>query len=166
VPGAATARPGLEPAFISGTLRGKEESDHAGEFYAGDFYALDDDSVLFTREQWAEAGRLMMDDPRITGDWNGTVGINRYRSPGGAERAETYSGTITVTNDAGTWVGRLTGCSGCGRREMTHVELVGTGAYEGLSALLYSQASDMSSLFGVIVSGELSPEASDDLGAD
>lgn len=164
VPGAATDRAGLEPAFVSGTLKGKEESNHAGEFYAGDFYALDDDSVLFTRERWDEAGRLMMDDPRITGDWNGTVAINRYRSPGSAGRAETYSGTITVENDAGTWVGTLLGCSGCGQREMRHVGLVGTGAYEGLAALLYYGSGD--GLYGVIVIGDLAPEDPEGLGSE
>jgi hypothetical protein len=161
VPGATTDRAGLEPASVVGTLSDLEESNHAGDYYAGDFYDLDDDSILFTREQWDEAGRLTMDDPRISGAWRGTVGINRYRSPDGAARAETYTGTITVANDAGTWVGTLLGCSGCGRREDKHVELVGTGAYEGLSALLYSGGNG--SLYGVIVVGDLLRGGSDDL---
>jgi hypothetical protein len=59
-----------------------------------------------------------MSDPRLSGTWTGTQGINRYSPDSDGDGvAEVYSGTVTIANDGGTWVGTISGCSGCGAED-------------------------------------------------
>ena len=145
---------GSRPATVLGTLDGFEESNEAEGRIA--------DAVL--RSQNDVSAQLMMNDARLTGVWIGTQGINRYApNPDGRGAAEVYSGNVTIENDSGTWVGTIHGCSGCGvadaegfMTDVFHLELAGTAAYDGLSALLYADQTGF--LRGVIIPGELSPE--------
>ena len=75
-------------------------------------------------------------------------------------------GPIVIENDQGTWTGPLTGTSDLsadGRRASRYIELVGAGAYEGLSAILFEREEGEPPNFewdwnGVIFSGNLPPD--------
>jgi len=168
VPGAATDGVGLEPATVRGTVSGWDESEDESE---GSIESGDESEgsieagwaeLGFIRNDWEERAQLEMSDSRLTGAWTASVGIDRYSPDAlGEGLAETYTGTVSVENIDGTWVGTQFGCSSCGRgtaSDMFHVELVGTGAYEGLSALLYLQnppINDEIVLYGVIFPGDI-----------
>ena len=70
-------------------------------------------------------------------------------------------GTVVIENDQGTWTGPLTGTSDLSADSggVTYIELVGAGAYEGLSAIIFERerhtALDWN---GVIFSGNLPPD--------
>jgi hypothetical protein len=168
VPGAASDRAGLEPATVTGTVSGFSEDESVGSEDEGS----EDESegsiedawaeLGFIRNDWEERAQLEMSDSRLTGTWTASLGIDRYSPDAlGEGVAETYTGTVRVENIDGTWVGTQFGCSSCGRgaaSDMFHVELVGTGAYEGLSALLYLQnprINDDVVLYGVIFPGDI-----------
>ena len=113
-------------------------------------------------------GRMEMSDPRLSGD----VAVTGQRRPlvrrsCNGPLADILWGTIEIANDGGTWAGTSVGTSdvsadGTG---IGYYELVGAGAYEGLSAVLfqtetYDPATDSSRYFfkGVIIPGDLPPE--------
>jgi hypothetical protein len=154
VPGAATDGAGLEPAKVTGTISGWDEIEVESEG------SIEDG---FIRDQWEERAQLEMSDSRLTGTLTGTLGIDRYSpNASGDGIAETFTGTVSVENDGGTWVGTQFGCEcrapSSQGSDMFHMELVGTGAYEGLSALLYLQnprINDEDDLYGVIFPGDI-----------
>jgi len=81
-----------------------------------------------------------MDDPRLGGTlwqlWNhASIGGPKYRADG-----EVMSGTVELVNDDGSWVGTMRGYifHVPMRTHYRQLELTGTGAYEGLSALAYA----------------------------
>ena len=66
-----------------------------------------------------------------------------------------------IVNDQGTWTGPLTGTSDLSAdfRGVTYIELVGAGAYEGLSAILFERETATTLDWnGVIFSGNLPPD--------
>ena len=83
--------------------------------------------------------RSEMDDPRLSGDlwtlWN-------HESVGGGIHCgtgEVLTGTVELVNDGGSWVGTMRGYIVNGpRTHFWQLDLNGTGAYEGLSALAYA----------------------------
>jgi len=162
VPGAATDGAGLEPAKVTGTISGWDE-----DLFDASFESEGSIEDGFIRDQWEVRAQLEMSDSRLTGTWTETFGINRYSpiDPDGDDPygiAETITGTVSVENDGGTWVGTEFGCDCRAPRsqgdDMFHVELVGTGAYEGLSALLYLQnprINDEDVMYGVIFPGDI-----------
>ena len=82
-----------------------------------------------------------MDDPRLGGTlwqlWNhASIGGPKYRADG-----EVMSGTVALVNDDGSWVGTMRGYifHVPMRTHYRQLELIGTGAYEGLSALAYAE---------------------------
>ena len=89
------------------------------------------------RREWSRC-RCLMDDDRLSGTlwqlWNHeSIGGPKYRADG-----EVMFGTVELVNDDGSWVGTMRGYIVNGPR--THywqLDLTGTGAYEGLSALAY-----------------------------
>ena len=158
VPGAATDGAGLEPAKVTGTISGWDDFEVESEG------SIEDG---FIRDQWEERAQLEMSDSRLTGTWTETFGIDRYSpiDPDGDDPygiAETITGTVSVENDGGTWVGTTFGCDCRAPKsqgsDMFHMELVGTGAYEGLSALLYLQnprINEEDVVYGVIFPGDI-----------
>jgi hypothetical protein len=70
-------------------------------------------------------------------------------------------GTIVIENDQGTWTGPLTGTSDLSADlgGVTYIELVGAGAYDGLSAIVFQRETATSLDWnGVIFSGNLPPD--------
>ena len=113
-----------------------------------------------------------MGDPRLSGNFEIDWTVNRYdpdQDDVGAAQATT--GSMTVSNEGGTWSGTVVGCSGCNRTgaDTSYIELVGAEGHEGLSAILFVEEtlydgsrSDDGNLvapqtpvaFGVIIPGE------------
>ena len=126
-------------------------------------------------------GRAEMSDPRLNGEVTFMDDADRYLSGLTGEVllmdvADPYNlfefvedegfadivwGSITIENDDGTWEGRSVGTSdntpdGYG---LTYHELVGTGAYDGLSAVLFMLEDDIGlPLTGVIFPGALTDD--------
>ncbi len=113
-------------------------------------------------------GHMDMSDPRLSGDVAVRDNADRWcGDPCNGPLADILWGTIEIANDGGTWAGTSVGTSdvsadGTG---IGYYELVGAGAYEGLSAVLfqtetYDPATDSSRYFfkGVIIPGDLPPE--------
>ncbi|MFV2063788.1 MAG: hypothetical protein ACC726_09795 [Chloroflexota bacterium] len=122
---------GLLPATVSGTMDALGGSETVGTPVDG-----------LQQDQQTEAGRLEMSDPRLSGSYSIKATMNRYLHRDEEVGAEVWSGTATVTNDGGAWIGTVIGCSSCNTDEThvpdtTYIELVGTDGYEGLSAILF-----------------------------
>jgi len=81
---------------------------------------------------------IEMDDARLSGTmwqvWNrDSIGGPLRQGDG-----EVETGTVALVNDDGTWVGTMRGYTTMGpRTHHYHIELTGTGAHEGHSAMLY-----------------------------
>ncbi|MGD8683219.1 MAG: hypothetical protein PVG27_04680 [Chloroflexota bacterium] len=82
-----------------------------------------------------------MDDPRLSGDWEMTHSIDEFPQPDTDVRVEIHWGELSITNDQGGWTGTWKSTYDGSRLpweevRLEYYELTGTGAYEGLSALL------------------------------
>ena len=82
---------------------------------------------------------IEMDDPRLSGTlwnlWNvDSIKGRKYASDG-----EIIAGTIELVNDEGSWVGTMRGYASMDPKTyQIGMELSGTGAHDGFSALLYA----------------------------
>ena len=108
-------------------------------------------------------GRSEMSDARLSGDVvlrdNADRWCTRPCSP--ETMVDVLWGSIEVTNDDGSWLGTSVGTTdaSAGGAGITYYELVGTGAYEGLSAILFEpETEDGFSWNGVIFPGDLPPD--------
>ena len=99
----------------------------------------DEERAVETRSIYVE-NPIEMDDPRLTGllrrAWNvKTFGGRRERGTG-----EVLAEKTELITDDGTWVGTMRGyVTSDPRRHYWHYQLTGTGAYEGHTALLWTQ---------------------------
>jgi hypothetical protein len=130
VAGDAEAPASDGPHPVSGTLT-----------YAGSFEA----STLTVEEgRYLERGMgtydtIEMDDARLSGTlwniWNiDLIGDRQYGSD-----AKVGTGTVELVNDDGSWVGTMRGyVSMDPATSHWYLELTGTGAHDGYSALLYA----------------------------
>jgi hypothetical protein len=103
------------------------------------------------------SGTLTFDDARLTGTQRSEANERRYGISGEGSLA---TGTMSIENDAGTWAGTYVRISPPGREgSLLQAELVGEGAYEGLSAILrYDLAKpwgDAGMVAGVVYPGTL-----------
>ena len=120
-------------------------------------FADDTDTDWGRRERGRDyTGFTDMSDARLSGDVVGTDNADRYcAGECGPDTllADILWGTIEIRNDGGTWVGTSVGSN------QTYYELAGTGAYEGLSAVLFETESPAGDLVwaGVIFPGQLPP---------
>ena len=91
-----------------------------------------------------------MSDPRLTGTVTVTDNADRFFDGTDTLIGDVLWGTIAIENDEGTWTGPLTGTSDVSAdgRGNTYIELVGAGAYEGLSAVLFERESAQSDSTG------------------
>ena len=79
-------------------------------------------------------GTVNFDDERLSGTQRSEANERRYGSSGEGSLA---TGTMSIENAAGTWAGTFVRISPPGREGgLLQAELVGEGAYEGLSAIL------------------------------
>ena len=88
---------------------------------------------------------IEMDEPRLSGQLRSMLNMDTYGGPVLGGDGSVVSASTELVNDDGTWTGTLRGYAyphssdGFPQRDMIwHIELTGTGAYEGLSALLYA----------------------------
>mgnify|MGYP001815309243 CR=1 FL=1 len=133
------------PHQVSGT------NAYAGVFENATF-GYEDGRVLERGEGAYDT--IEMDDARLSGTlWH--VWNRDYLGDG-----EVLTGTVELVNEGGTWVGTMRGYKAYEPDEHLHywqVELTGTGAYEGYSALLYFRGVTYYTLAveGYIFPGEL-----------
>jgi len=178
VPGAATDAEGMTPALVTGSL--------VSDLRTGDFNNRGQSPDRITRyELTGEMARAEMSDPRLNGsvttDWTqdqhaaadfpDLEGLDAYfaGNPGGAVLKW---GTLRIENDTGAWEGTLVetldvtaAVLSPGGLNVGVVELVGSGAYDGLSAVLFMRDSNFSetddyivSWNGIIFPGNLPPD--------
>jgi len=102
---------------------------------------------------------IEMDDPRLSGTlWQAWSRDALRNTSGGRYGAfgQLISATIEITNDEGSWVGKSRGYI---HPETSHmhfqIDLAGTGAYEGYSALLYAKGPSDWDVEGLIFPGPL-----------
>jgi len=91
---------------------------------------------------WADT--LELDDPRLSG----TIRYLMNRDVIGGQikqgLGEVLTGTVEITNDMGSWIGTMRGyVREDPRRHYWDIELTGTDAHEGNSALLHVQGLSM-----------------------
>jgi len=149
VPGAATDDPpgGEAAALVSGRF---VSSDN--DFESSDTFPFEQTVRQRGREN---TGRSEMSDERLSGDVTVTDNGDFYLP----DWEDILWGTISIVNDEGTWDGRLVGTSDVLGVGSKYYELVGSGAYEGLSAVVFeTEASDELHWGGVIFPGELPPD--------
>ena len=142
------------PGLVTGQLRYDAETND--EFQED--VAVDGGQRQRVRESHATSE---MSDARLSGSVTITDNADRFFV---ADEfvGDVLWGTIVIVNDQGTWTGPLTGTSdlSAGRSGVTYIELVGAGAYEGLSAIIFERETGTSDSDwnGVIFSGNLPPD--------
>lgn len=109
--------------------------------------------------------RSEMSDARLSGTVTVTDNADRFGEGTDAYLGDVLWGTIVIENDQGTWTGPLTGTSDLSADGggVTYIELVGAGAYERLSAILFEREEGEPPNIefdwnGVIFSGNLPPD--------
>jgi hypothetical protein len=108
----------------------------------------------------ARTARSQMSDERLTGTVTVTDNADRFKA-GDTLVGDVLWGTIAIKNEKGTWAGTLTGTSddSADGRGVTYIELVGAGAYEGLSAVVFEREEPESLDWnGVIFAGDHPPD--------
>jgi hypothetical protein len=122
------------------------------------------DGLLSQRGLESEGG-WTFNDARLSGDI--TLHQNADRWCHGAcdedndnELAAVQWGTIEVTNDGGTWTGTWVAPGGSGSYGLPYYELVGSGGYAGLSAILVTgiEEDGREVVNGVIIPGDVPPD--------
>lgn len=85
------------------------------------------------------------DEPRLSGQLRSVLNMDTFGGPVLGGDGSVVTARTELVNDEGTWTGTLRGYSyphssaGFPQRDLIwHIELTGTGTYEGLSALLYA----------------------------
>ena len=176
MPGAAIDAEGMTPALVTGSL----EIDLG----SGDFTSGPSPDGITRYALTGETARAEMSDPRLNGsvtvDWTqdqyaaadipDLEGLDAYfvREPGGAVLKW---GTLRIENDTGEWEGTVLETLDVtaevlpsGGLNVGVVELVGAGAYDGLSAVLFMRDSNVDetdytvSWNGIIFPGNLPPD--------
>ncbi len=157
VPGAATIDLG-PAAYVHGTM---VELECCGD----EVETFDDAGNRLTLRGSASSGTMRMDDPRLSGDWEGTVNVDEFPQLDTGERVEVQWGGLTITNDDGTWAGTWTSTydsAAVTETELIQYELTGDGAYAGLSAVLSITGGEWpapSTIAGAVFPGPLPPDS-------
>ena len=96
---------------------------------------------------WSYTSRLDLDDDRLDGTTNGAIDWDFVLTSG------VHRGTFRVENADGAWEGPYAGTGGSTYTWQSMTELTGSGAYEGLSAILFmSNSGEVSgSLFPTVL---------------
>ena len=169
------AEPGPEAAtLVSGQLLDTAQLENCGD---ADFADVTQGEGYLRERGRVCGGRAETSDPRLSGEVTFMDDADRY-IPGlspddanpyllvGPDFSDVFWGSVTIENDGGLWEGRSVGTSditndGSG---IAYHELVGSGAYEGLSAVLFMlegnpvEDETVLRLTGVIFPGVLSDD--------
>ena len=146
----------LAPAKVTGTIGGGDVVAEPTETLV--------DGVLEGRGLVVEGETIETDDPRLTGSITRALNANIHKVSDFVD-VLALAGAVRIENEAGSWSGQVTGLihqgGGIPPDEATNlaaVVLSGEGAYEGLSAYLFIDATeDQIAVEGVIFAGELPP---------
>ena len=97
-----------------------------------------------------------MSDPRLRGEVLLEDDADRFIGGGG----DVLWGTIEISNNDGSWTGTSVGTTDTsgGGGNITYYELVGSGGYEGLWAVIFEREAGGWLWDGVIFPGDLPPE--------
>jgi len=145
------------PGLVTGHLRDKETTPPAAGPMWQEDVAVDGGFRQRVRESHATSE---MSDARLSGSVTITDNADRFFV---ADEfvGDVLWGTIVIVNDQGTWTGPLTGTGDLSADiGVFYYELVGAGAYEGLSAIIFERETGTSDSDwnGVIFSGNLPPD--------
>ena len=166
--GAAAQSPSPAPNLVPGTLTPALVTGHL--VWDGASYRFQENVDVEGEERQRIRERHAsseMSDPRLSGTVTVIDNADRFTEPGvEGYFADVLWGTVAVENDQGTWTGTLVGTSddSAGGRGVSYIELVGAGAYDGLSAIVFeretpeSESTDALDWNGVIFHGELPPD--------
>jgi hypothetical protein len=159
VPGAATDDESMKPALVSGFLVWPENSVDIEDLES--FEETTQDGIR--REHWVEvdAASIEMSDSRLTGIITLDMFSDRFEDVGSLD-TDVGWGTVRIENAAGVWEGTTvdTGDLAAGGRGIAYYELVGSGAYQGLSAIVFETETpeEESAWSGIIFPGDLPPD--------
>ena len=159
-----SASPGVSPDLSAGTP-GLVTGQLLYEGTGGDFQEGVDVAGGRLERVRARTASSEMSDARLSGTVTITDNADRFIEGTDTFLGDVLWGTIVIENDQGTWTGPLTGTSDLSAegRGVTYIELVGAGAYDGLSAILFEREEGEAPNFewdwnGVIFSGNLPPD--------
>jgi hypothetical protein len=138
-------------------------SGHVTHFGPGEFTDESEAEGILMQRGRTTLGQVDLDDPRLSGLLTLVDHADRFFA--GVPSDEDYLGdvlwgTIEITNPDGAWTGTSVGTTdpSADGRGVTYYELVGSGAYEGLSAVIFESEIDGWSWNGVIMPGPLPPD--------
>ena len=142
------------PAWVTGTVSGGT----GGQVSSG---LADTDGVTRFRYHWQDM-RIAMSDPRLSGTISSIYDQDvRTGAAGDVSTFSVGAGTYRIENEAGSWEGpSIFLWEGSFPTDVTSDTglLVGSGAYEGLSAfLVFDFSQTQAPVVGVIVPGEMPP---------
>jgi hypothetical protein len=157
VPGAATDDESMKPALVSGFLVHPENSVDIWDLES--FEETTQDGIR--REHYVDTANIEMSDSRLTGSITLDVFSDRFEGAG-HPATDVGWGTVRIENAAGVWEGTTvdTGDLAAGGRGIGYYELVGSGAYQGLSAIVFETETpeEESAWSGIIFPGDLPPD--------
>ena len=141
----------MRPALVTGFLSWPEDSQVEG------YEETMQDGIR--REHWVDTSNTAeMSDPRLSGALTIDATGERFDDLG----TDLGWATVRIENDGGFWEGTSVNTSDLDAetREVAYYELVGGGAYEGLSAVVFqTEAPDDAWLWsGIIFPGDLPPD--------
>ena len=108
-------------------------------------------------EDWVDSAAIEMSDPRLSGAL--TLDYTKQRFD--TRNTDLAWGSARIENDAGAWEGmmRQTSDRDALGAEVGYYELVGSGAYEGLSAIVFETETPTDREWtGIIFPGDLPPD--------
>jgi hypothetical protein len=142
-------------AWVTGTAGG-------GTWVQPSEVTFEDGVIRHSPYHW-QNGRITMSDPRLSGTIQDTYGMDVHTDAEGDLSAFTVgAGTYRIENEAGSWEGPhiFLGPGGSGATVSDTGILVGSGAYEGLSAfLVFDYRTIPYPVVGAIFPGEMPPVA-------
>jgi len=149
--GAVTDEESMRPALVTGFLSWPDDAQVEG------YEETMQDG--FRREHWVDTSNTAeMSDPRFSGALTIEMTGERFDDLG----TDIGWAAVRIENDAGFWEGTSVSTSDrtAETREVAYYALVGGGAYEGLSAVVFqTEAPDDEWLWsGIIFPGDLPPD--------
>ena len=138
-------------------------SGHIAHFGPGEFSDESEAEGILMQRGRTTMGQTEMDDPRLSGLVTLVDHADRFFAGAPSDegyRGDVLWGTVEITNADGAWTGTSVGTTdpSADGRGVTYYELVGSGAYEGLSAVIFEREAARWSWNGVIMPGPLPPE--------
>ena len=152
VPGAAIDDESMTPALVTGFLVYPEDSPSSELLPSYEKTEVDG----IARGRWLDTADVEMSDPRLSGAFTNDYSVERFDDLA----TDLGWGTVRVENDAGFWEGQSVHTTNIAARgEVAYYELVGHGAFDGLSAVVFETetSSGKWALSGIIFPGSQPP---------